>query len=211
MLPTGRKANGVIAMFILTLHASCVAAPPPSVESCRLTMTDIEVLRIGLSSLIQPLVAESPPRVIVLTTSTLTIPVWQRPQAPFSPPPDPFPFAVWRVQMAPAFQPLPLYALYGLDERLSPQERAAWERRNQVAREIPGLAIARLGNRDSADDIPRGWTVTAVSAPAYPTKETAVLYAHFKCRGGCGEGRLIRLTRVGVSWRITASERLWIG
>ena len=31
--------------------------------SCRLTMTDLEVLRIGLSSIIRPLVAESAPRV----------------------------------------------------------------------------------------------------------------------------------------------------
>jgi hypothetical protein len=174
-------------------------------------MADIEILRIGLSSLIQPLFAEDPARVVVLTTSTLTFPVWQRPLAPFSPPPDPFLFEARRGQVPQSFQPLPLYALYGLDERLSPQERAAWERRNQVAREIPGLAIARLRNRDSRDDIPAGWSVAAVSTPPYPTNETAVLSAHFKCRGGCGEGRLIRLTRAGLSWRITAAERLWMG
>jgi hypothetical protein len=200
-------------MFLMTFQASCVTAPPPSVESCRLTMTDLEVLRTGLSSIIQPLVAESPPRVIVLTTSTLTIPVWQPPLAtpPFSPPLDPPPFAGSGDHVVSPFGPSPLYVLYGLDEHLSPPERAAWERRNQVAREIPGLAIARLGNRDSADNIPAGWDVAAVSAPTYPTNETAVLYADYTCRGGCGEGRLIRLVRVGASWRITASERLWIG
>ena len=208
---TSQRASCVIALLLMTLHAGCVAAPPPSVESCRLTATDLEVLRIGLSSIIQPLVAESPPHVIVLTTSTLTFPVWHPPPAPFSPPPDPFPFAGWGLQVAPPSQPLPLYGRYGLDERLSPLERAAWERRNRVTREIPGLAIARLGNRDSADDIPAGWDVAAVSAPTYPTNETSVLYADFRCRGGCGEGRLIRLVRVGATWRIAMSERLWIG
>ena len=176
-------------MFLMAFHASCVAAPPPSVESCRLTMTDIEVLRIGLSSVIQPLVAGSQARVIVLTTSTLTIPVWQPPLAtpPFPPPPDPPPFAGSGDHVVSPFRPSPLYVLYGLDEHLSPPERAAWERRNQVAREIPGLAIApRLGNRHSADEVPAGWTVVAASAPTYPTNETALLYAHFTCRGGWG-------------------------
>ena len=90
-------------------------------------------------------------------------------------------------------------------------ERAVWELRNRVAREIPGLAIARLGNRHSADDVAAGWTVAAASAPSYPTRETAVLYAHYTCRGGCGEGRLIRLRRDGASWRIAESQRLWVG
>jgi len=211
MFAMSQRTSCVIALLLMTLHAGCVAAPPPSAESCRLTGTDLEVLRIGLSSIIQPLAAASPPRIIVLTTSTVTLPVWHPPLAPFSPPPDPFPFAGWGVQVAPPSQPLPLYVQYGLDKRLSPLERAAWERRNRVAREIPGLAIARLGNHQRADDVPPGWTVAAVSAPTYPTSETAVLYAHFRCRGGCGEGRLIRLARAGISWRITASERLWIG
>lgn len=211
MFTTSRKACGVIALFLMALHAGCVAAPPPSVESCRLTATDLEVLRIGLSSIIQPLVAGSHPRVIVLTASTLMFPVWHPPLAPFSPPPDPFPFAGWGVQVAPPSQPLPLHVLYGLDERLSPLERAAWERRNRVTREIPGLAIARLGNHQGADDVPPGWTVAAVSAPVYPTSDTAVLYAEYTCRGGCGEGQLIHLARLGGSWRIEASEQLWIG
>jgi hypothetical protein len=212
MLPTGRKANGVIAMFLMTLHASCLAAPLPSVESCRLTMTDIEVLRIGLSSLIQPLVAQDPARVIVLTTSTLTIPLWQAPPVtlpPFSPPPPPPPFAGSGDHVV--SRPEPSWFSFLYPPLLSPPERTAWERRNRVAREIPGLAIARLGNRDSADDVPAGWTVAAASAPSYPTHETAVLYAHYTCRGGCGEGRLIRLSRDGASWRITESQRLWIG
>ena len=211
MFPTGRKASCVIAMFLMTFQASCVTAPPPSVESCRLTMTDLEVLRIGLSSIIQTLVAESPPRVIVLTTSTLTIPVWQPPLAapPFSPPPDPPPFAGSGDHVVSPPQGSPKRSLDAAV--LSPPERAAWERRNRVAREMPGLAIARLGNRHSADEIPAGWTVVAASAPTYPASDTALLYAHYTCRGGCGEGRLIRLVRVGASWRITASERLWIG
>jgi hypothetical protein len=176
-----------------------------------LTATDIEVLRLGLSSLIQPLVTESPVEVIVLTTSTLMVPLWDPSLArpPFSPPPHPPPFGGPGEHVVSPPQPSPLRSLYAA--LLSPAERAAWDRRNRMSREIPGLAIARIGNRHSADDVPAGWTVVAASAPTYPTTATAVMYAHFTCRGGCGEGRLIRLARDGASWRITASEQLWIG
>jgi hypothetical protein len=164
MLPTGREANGVIAMVLMALHASCVAAPAPSVESCRLTMTDIEVLRIGLSSLIQPLVAQDPAGVIVLTTSTLTIPLWPAPPVTlpaFSPPSPPPPFAGSGDHVVSTPEPSSFASLY--PPLLSPPERAVWELRNRVARETPGLAIARLGNRHSADDVAAGWTVAAAA------------------------------------------------
>jgi len=50
----------------------------------------------------------------------------------------------------------------------------------------------------------------AASAPSYPTKATAMVYASFVCGGLCGERRLIRLRRDGLSWRIITSQRLWI-
>src|SRR3954465_1264165 len=211
MFPSNRKASCVVAMFLMSFHASCVAAPRPSVEACRLGTTDIEVLRLGLSSLVQPLVTVSPEAVIVLTTSTLMVPLWDPSLAkpPFSPPPHPIPFAGSGEHVMSPPQPSPSRSLDA--DLLSPHERAAWDRRNRMPREIPGLAIARIGNRHSADAVPADWTVVAASAPAYPTNGTAVMYAHFRCRGGCGEGRLIRLARDGASWRITASEQLWIG
>jgi|SRR5476649_5396 len=203
MSPGGRTANCVIAVILMTLLASCADPSRQFVESYRLTKTDIEVLRVGLTSVIQPPIGAPSKGDVVLTTPTLTIPLWQAPPPSF-PPWPPLPFAGSRDHAMP---PPPRTAL---DAALfSPEERAAWELRNRATREIPDLAIAGLVNRHNADDVPAGRTVVAASAPSYPTKDTAVLYAQFICGGTCGEGRLIRLSRDGTSWRITASQMLW--
>ena len=210
MLPTARKVNCVIAMFLVTLHVSCGGAPRPSVESYRLTQTDVEVLRVAVTSVIQPRIGDPPKPAMVLITSTLTIPIWQAPPASLAPLPPlpPPPFASSRDQVLSPPQSPPSQALDAA--LLSPAERAAWELRNRWAGEIPDLGIAGLVNRHSADDVPADWTVVAASAAIYPTKETALLYAQFRCGSTCGEGRLIRLRRDGASWRITESQWLWI-
>jgi hypothetical protein len=206
MALTGPDANCVIAVAVTTLLASCAGSPRPSVESPRLTRTDIEVLRVGLTSVVEPLLAVSAERVIVLTTSTRRLPLWQTPTSivPF---PPPSPFAGSRGLALPLL--LPSRALDAT--LLSPEERVAWALRNREAREIPDMAIVGLGSRYSGGEVPVDWTVVSASAPCYSTTETAVLYAHYTCRGGCGEGQLIRLRRDGPLWRISASQSLWIG
>ena len=199
-----RTANRVIALILMTLLVSCAGPSRPSVESDRLTTTDIEVLRVGLSSVIEPRIGESSKRLKVLAAATLTIPLWKAPSASF-PPSPPAPFRGWRNPVLPPSPPAALDAAL-----LSTEERAAWEVSNRVARDIPDLAIAGLASRRSADDVRTDWTVVAASAPSYPTKESALLYAQFRCGGTCGEGRLIRLGRDGSSWLITSSQRLWI-
>jgi hypothetical protein len=181
------------------------------VESYRLTPTDVIVLRVAVRSLIAP-VLEAPFREqLVSTNSTLPIAIWQespRDFPPFGPPPPPPPFAGSGERTKPSRSP----GLRDLDATLlSPSERVAWDQRNREIREVPDLTIAGLGSRRRADGIPYGWKVVEASAPCYPTQNTAVLYVHYTCPGGCGEGRLIRLGREGPSWRTTASQRLWIG
>jgi hypothetical protein len=204
MTPAGRKASYMIAVTLVTLLASCADPSLPSVESCRLTRTDTEILRVALASVIEPSLGAPSRRVMVLTTPTLRIALWQAPPPSF-PPSPPAPFAGSRADAVPPSPRGPLDAAL-----FSSEERVAWTRRNRVAREIPDLAIAGLVNRhgthvDSAD-----WMVVAATAPIYPTKDAAVLYAQFTCGNTCGEGLLIRLSRDGPSWRITASQRLWI-
>jgi hypothetical protein len=201
---TGRKANWLLAVIVLTDLVSCAGPSQPYVESDRLTKTDIEVLRVGLASSIEPRLGEPSKRIKVLTASTLLIPLWKAPPVAFPPAPPP-PFRGSRDPVVPPPAPAALDA-----SLFSTEERAAWERRNRVAREIPDLVIAGLVTRHSAEDVPADWTVIAASAPSYPTKETALLYAQFRCGGTCGEGWLIRLSRDGQSWRVTASQRLWV-
>ena len=159
---------------------------------------------MALESTIQPLTGAASKRVIVSATSTLTIPLWKAPPTSFPPSPPP-PFSGSRDHVLPPPPPAALDAAL-----LSPEERTAWELRNRVAQEMPALGIAGLVHRHNEDDVPADRTVVAASAPSYPTKDTAVLYAQFICGGTCGEGRLIRLTRDGPSWRVTASQRIWI-
>lgn len=201
---TGWKANWVIAVIVPSILVSCAGPPQPSVESDRLTKTDIEVLRVGLVSVIGPRIGEAPNRLRVLTSSTLMIPLWKAPPASFPPSPPP-PFSGSRDPVVPPPPPVALDAAL-----FSTVERAVWEPRNRVARAIPDLAIAGLVNRHSAEDVPSDWAVVTASAPSYPTKETALLYAQFTCGGTCGEGWLIRLSRDGPSWRISASQRVWV-
>ena len=162
MFPTGRKASCVIAMFLITFQASCVTAPPPSVESCRLTMTDLEVLRVGMHGFSRRWSLSPLRLVIVLTTST--------PDNPRLAAATGRPAILAAARSATVCRAGPSRRVHqpqGSPKRsldvavLSPPERAAWERRNRVAREMPGLAIARLGNRHSANEIPAGWTVVA--------------------------------------------------
>jgi hypothetical protein len=216
VLLTARKENCMIVVILMLLLADCASPsqPLPSVESRRLSTTDIEILRAGVSSLIQARIGESPMRINVLKDTTLIRLFWTVPPVPSPtvPPPPPPLFDGWRLwpQSRPPPPPPPPPSVALDVALLSTEERVAWEARSRVTREIPDLAIAGLENRHNASDVPDDWTVMAVTAPAYPTNETAVLYAQFVCGGLCGEGRLIRLRRDASSWRITASQMLWI-
>lgn len=53
----------------------------------------------------------------------------------------------------------------------------------------------------------RGWV--RFSAPAYRGSDSAVLYVTYSCGGLCGEGWLIRLSRVDDAWRVVSSQSVW--
>jgi hypothetical protein len=197
-------ANSVILVGLLGLLASCAGRPQPYAESHPLDATDIDVLRVALLSTMQPLTEADPKRVIALATSTLTIPFWHAPPPSFPPSPPP-PFRGSHDLVVPPPPPAALDATL-----FSPEERAAWELRNRVAQEMPDLGIAGWVRRQNWNRMAAKQAFVAASAPSYPTKDKAMLYASFVCGETCGEGRLIRLTRHGSSWRVTASQMLWI-
>jgi hypothetical protein len=105
---TGRKANWVTAVIVPSILVSCAGPPQPSVESDRLTETDIEVLRVALVSVIGPRIGEAPKRLRVLRSSTLMIPLWNAPLASFPPsPPPPPPPPPFRGSRDPVVPPPP--------------------------------------------------------------------------------------------------------
>jgi hypothetical protein len=189
---------------LMLVLAGCVSPFGPAVESPRLTETDIEVLRVTMESSIQPLIRPTTSKhAAVLAMATLTIPLWLAPRPSFPPPPPPS-FGGARPRSPGPGAPSALDA-----DLLTPEERTAWQLRNRLSHEIPELGLAGLVTRHEGD-YSADETVVAVSPPSYPAKNSAVIYAQFSCGGTCGEGRLIRLGRGGPSWRVTASQRLWI-
>jgi hypothetical protein len=179
--------SGIALLLVLT---GCAATPCPSTESPHLTPTDIEVLRVIIASVIEPLIfPHTSKRFARLATTTLT---FGRPQELRATLPSPPPQFDW-----------PWKSL------LTADERAAWSARNGSPFEIPALGLSGLVSHRKGDRDQDG-PIVSVSAPVYSTNDTAVIYATFDCGGLCGEGRLIRLRREGGQWRITESHMLWI-
>jgi hypothetical protein len=211
-----RRASCGAGAAFLTVLAGCVVASPPAVESVRLTETDIEVLRVTLASAIQPLMGLDRTQAAALDIATLAIPLAQSrprsattprsdPSAPFPTPPSPSDAAAF-IRPSGDRKTQVGEDLTGL---LTPEERNAWQLRNRVSREIQEFSLAGLVVRRPGE-LSGATPVVAVSSPSYPTKDTALVYAQFECGGLCGEGRLIRLSRSDLSWRVTASFELWI-
>jgi hypothetical protein len=193
---------GMSAIGLMLMIPGCASTSGPSIESARLTETDIEILRETSESDIQPLIAASTAKRVAVLATTLAIPLWQAPTPSFPPASPPLFGGVA------AHPPVPVTHAVNA-ELLTPEERAAWQLRNRVSREMPEVAVAGWVIRHSAESS-EAETIVAFSAPSYPTKNSALLYAQFTCGGTCGEGRLIRLTRDGSAWRVTASIQLWI-
>ncbi len=190
-----RNRVGLRSSWGLTLLLTIAGrhSSPSAVVDSHLTQTDLEVLRVTLQADIQPRIRKSTDKQrIVLKTGTLAIPLWVEPPPrkplPPSPPSSPPPFGVATIAKPSPPPPLALEAA-----ALTASENTAWRLRNRLSLEIPEIGIpdvVRMRIPDAAIG-----TVVKVSAPAYPTTDSAVICAQFICGETCGEGRLLRLRR----------------
>jgi hypothetical protein len=80
---------------------------------------------------------------------------------------------------------------------------------------VPADSLEALGQSDEFWPIfrtrypgTRGWL--RFSAPSYGDSGSAIVYVTYGCGGLCGEGWLIRLSRVGTDWRMVGSHSVWI-
>jgi hypothetical protein len=192
------------AVAVLAMLSGCAPVALPSIESPRLSPTDVEVLRITIETVVLPrLVDATAPRreQVVLIPRTLVMTLW-RDVPPVlklpSLPPVPLP-------LHPRTLPPPPHLALPAD-MLSDAEQRAWAIRNHVAREIPELGAGIFLGRGSIESAPR----IAVSAPSFSSDRRAVLYAEFWCGGACGEGHLVRLRREPEGWRVSRVDRRWI-
>jgi hypothetical protein len=170
----------------------CTSTSSASVGSLLLTKTDVEVVRAAIEFGIQPRIRQYA-GTARLQTATVAIARRQAAQVGLpSPPPSP-------ASDVADF----------LKTHLTADERASWLARNGSSFEIPELRLSGLLNRRE-EDLGEGGPIVSVSAPIYPMKGSAVIYAGYSCGGLCGEGFLIRLRHDSRAWRVTSAQLLWI-
>ena len=82
--------------------------------------------------------------------------------------------------------------------------------RRLVTDQIDGLILVAPEDlsREFADKRASG--VVRFSAPGYSDDGHALLYGSYFCGALCGYGWLFLLERTGESWRVVATEMLWI-
>jgi len=188
------------------LFVGCSRAPIPTVDPVGLTVGDIEVLRTVIDGALRSRLIDKEAKglEIIIQSPTRRIALWREPpRAAGTLPEAPAPFGRPR----PNPPPPPSAAI---EERLlTPAERSAWTAANRRALEVPELALA--GFTIGTTEFPRpGRIYVTVSAPAYPTSNSAVVYADYFCGGTCGEGWLVRVFRTPRVWLIRRADRLWI-
>lgn len=200
-----------LVVLVVTGAFGCNQPPLPAVENPALTAGDGEVLRIVIESAVRDrLVAStdrakgrralvmSPTRLIVLSRDADGRP-------DFPPPPPPLFRGLDANASASSLRSFPAID----EERLAPAEIAAWRSTNRRARVIPDLGVAGFETVEAIAQPESAITVT-LTAPAYPTATSALVYAAFHCGDTCGEGWLVRLIYTQVGWVVSSRDRLWI-
>jgi hypothetical protein len=209
-----------VAVVLTAAVIGCSTPPMPDVESPRLSDTDLAVMRTVLESVIGAQLdgqrEEKGAAIIIPPTRTITHAPKQEPPRKLPPPPpngfpDPFGVSTAASQVYVPPSPYKGLELYISDDIFrTANERIAWRQRNQLARDIPDLAVPGFSVMRRPLSLKADLTVT-MSTPAYVNSTLAIVYADFLCGGTCGEGWLIWLTRLDDgTWDVTRQIMLWI-
>jgi hypothetical protein len=141
---------------------------------------------------------------IAVASTTLLSPLAEKRSRGVPAPVPPLPPTPFQPEFAPALADRgPVGA-----QELMPAERDAWQAANTRPREIPDLWLKGFSAGRNAQ--PESCPPISVTAPAYPTAATAIVYADFVCGGLCGEGWLIRLARSAGRWVVTQRQMVLI-
>jgi hypothetical protein len=204
--PFMKHAPALAFVVATVIAAGCAKSQSPRVDSATLTREDVNVLRIVLDSAMRSRLAgwRCRDQDVAVTSTTLLSPLAEKrsmdapaPVPPLPPPPFQQEFAPTLADRGPV----------GTQEHV-PAERAAWQAANTRQREIPDLGLKGFSTGRNAQ--PDSCPTISLTAPAYPTAATAIVYADFVCGGLCGEGWLIRLARSAGQWVVTQQQMVLI-